>query len=349
MRRVGGSDSRTVARLATVVVLLSVGLMVRPSAAQCPDGSPPPCRAAPRATAPVPNSLAVLYFDNLSGDTADAYLADGLTEEITDRLGDVEALQVKSRNAVRRFRGAALGDLSSVGGTLRVRYLVEGSVRRSGERLRVSVRLVRAENGFRVWGENYDRATGDLLALQEDIAREVTVKVAGRLAPGERAALTTRPTRSPVAYDHFVKGNYYLAQRTARAVARAIDEYQAAVRLDPGFSRALARIAYGYALFLDWGWEYPAASADTLLARGSAAADHALELDSTSSDNWMARAYLLAQGHPHTLTAARDAFERAVTLDPGNAEAQHQFGSILVALAKYWMAFWTPSFVLSFQ
>jgi len=299
--------------------------------AQCPDGSPPPCRASPPRSAVTPalNTVAVLYLDNLSRDTADAYLADGLTEEITARLGLVERLAVKSRNAVRGFRGSAAGEPVVVGRALGVAHLVCGSLRRSGNHLRVSVELVRAASGMRIWGAQYDRIDADLLVIEEDIASAVATSVAGQLLPRERASLAVRPTGNREAYDHFLHGNYYLAQRAPRATALAIEEYQAAVRLDPAFTAALGRAAYGYALYLDWGWAYPGVPPDTLLARGWAAASRVLAVDSAATDAWMARAYLLAYQAPRTLAGVREAFGRAIALDPKNAEAWHQYGWIL--------------------
>jgi TolB-like protein len=297
--------------------------------AQCPDGTPPPCRAravpAP-APAPAPNSVAVLYFENLSRDTADAYLVDGLTEEVNSRLGDLTQLQIKrpNRNALRRLQDS-VPDIAGVGRVLRVRYLVEGSLRREGARVRVSVRLVRGVDGFQVWGADYNRTTADLLALEEEIARAVATGVAGRLAPADQAALAGRPTQSPAAYEHFLRGNYYVAQRAPRFAARAIDEYGAAVQLDPGFTRALARLAYAYWVLLNLNWEYKALPPDSLLERGLGAVDRALRQDSSSSDSWMVRGSLLAVRHPRTYEGVRAAFERAVTLDPGNAEAHHLY------------------------
>ena len=298
---------------------------------QCPDGSPPPCPGPPpRSTAAPPaNTVAVLYLDNLSRDSADAYLADGLTEEITARLGLVERLAVKSRNAVRRYRGPAAGEPVVVGRALGVAHLVSGSLRRSGNHLRVSVELVRAASGLRIWGAQYDRMDADLLAIEEEVASAVATAVAGRLLPRERASLAVRPTANREAYDHFLRGNYYLARRIPRAVATAIEEYQAAARLDPAFTAALARAAYGYALYLDWGWAYPGVPPETLLARGWAAASRVLAVDTAATDAWMARAYLLAYQAPRTLAGAREAFERAIALDPKNAEAWHQYGWIL--------------------
>lgn len=318
-------------RIELVILLLGLGVTSR-SQAQCPDGSPPPCPATARhvtGTDRSATSLAVLYFDNLSTDTADAYLADGLTEEITSRLGDVGRLLVTSRYAVRRFRAGVVPDVTTAGRALGVRYLVEGSVRHAGNRVRVSTRLIDARTGFRVWGADYDRATRDLLALQEDIAREVAIQIAGRLLPTERAALATRRTVNPDAYDHFLRGNYLLGHRTQPTMMRAIDEYEAAARLDPSFTAALARGAYADALYVDWGWPSPGLPAESLLARGFAAADRVLSTDSSAADAWMARGYLLAQRNPRTLEGVRDAFERAIALESENAEAWHQYGWFL--------------------
>ena len=213
--------------------------------AQCPDGTPPPCRAptARAAAAPAPNSVAVLYFDNLSPDTADAYLADGLTEELTAQLGQVERLRMKSRTAVERQRTRP-ADHASLARALGVAYLVRGSVRRSGYRLRVTVELVHAASGDRVWGEQYDRQDGDALAIERDIAVHVATAVAGRLLPGERRSLASQPTRNRAAYDRYLRGLFLFRRRALdpRAVALAMREFEGAVELDPTFAQAHARI-----------------------------------------------------------------------------------------------------------
>ena len=187
-------------------------------------------------------SVAVLCFANLSPDSADAYLADGLTEEITARLGQVRRLVVKSRTSVSHFCYEPSGD---AGRALGVANLVSGSVRRDGHRLRVTVALERAKPGVRVWGDEFDGPDTAVLRFEEDIATAVARATAGRLTPTERQSLASPPTRDPVAHDHYLRGNHYLAQRTARGVERAIAEYRAAVRLDPQFVEALARLAYG--------------------------------------------------------------------------------------------------------
>jgi TolB-like protein/Tfp pilus assembly protein PilF len=279
---------------------------------------------------PIQNSVAVLNFVNLSPDTADAYLADGLTDEIIDRLGSIERLQVKSRTAVARYRGSSL-DPGQLGRALAVAYLVNGTVRRSSARLRVTVELVRASNGNRLWGQQYDRNSEDLLAIEADIAVAVTTALGGKMLPAERSKLVAGPTQDASAYDHFVKGNYYLAQRTDRGNQRAIEEYGAALRFDPSLTSALARQGYAYALQASGA--PPGEPSETLFARGFAAADSALGRDSSQSDAWMAKGYLLALHDPNA-TGAFEAFERAIVLEPRNAEAYHIYGLILGGLGE---------------
>jgi TolB-like protein/Tfp pilus assembly protein PilF len=271
----------------------------------------------------------VLYFDNLSPATADAYLADGLAEAVITRLGRIERLRVKSQNAVRHYRGRPLTDAAALGRALEVAHLVSGSVRRVGERLQVTVELLRTSDAVHLWGEQYTRADTDLLELEESIASAIASAIAGRLLPPERAALARRATRSREAYDLFLRGNYELAQRTAAAVARAIERYEAATRLDPSFTDAQARTALGYALYLDWRWPYAGLPAESLLVRGLAVADRALRQDSSSSDAWMGRGYLRMFRYPRTFDGVRQAFERSVALDPRNAEAYHQYAGFL--------------------
>jgi len=287
---------------------------------QCPDGTPPPCRAPARAVAPAGNSVAVLYFENVTRDSSDAYLADGLTEAIAVRLGQLGRLEVKSRGAVRRFRDSQL-EPAALGRQIGAAYLVSGTVRRSGSRLRVTVELVRSTTGNQLWAQQFDRSGADLLAIEEDVASSVATAIAGRLLPAERTQLARRPTRNPVAYDHFLRGHYYLALRSPQAVRRAIAEYESAVRADPRFAAAMGRIAYAYGLILGWGWLEPGWSRDSLIARGTAAADRALQLDSGSAEAWLAKASLMPPaGRMRGLLAMVD---RAIALDPRNDEARH--------------------------
>ncbi len=312
-------------RLALVAVLALAPGALR---GQCPDGTPLPCgRARPAA-----GSVAVLDFLNESRDTTDAYLAAGFTDEITSRLSEVGRLVVTSRTAVRRLPHAATLTPPALGRALNVTWLVSGGVRRGVGRVRVSVELLRAATGVTVWSSQYDRGDGDVLQIEGDLATAVAGAIAGRLLPAERAALEVRPTRSATAYDHFLRGNYDLAQRTGAATERAIAEYDSATTLDPAFVQARARTAYAYGLYLDWGWPHPGVPDDSLVARGMREADLVLRQDSLLSDGWMARAYLLSRRDPRTFEGAAEAFERAIALDPGNAEACHQYAWTLMIL-----------------
>lgn len=313
-----------------IIAFLLFAALSRALPAQCPDGSPPPCRAQPsRATsAPAPNSVAVLYFENLSPDTADQYLADGLTEQIIERLGQIERLDVLSRTAVRRYRGT-VPEPRTVARTLAVVQLVSGTVRRAGSRLRVTVELVRASDGRRLWGSVYERADSDLFAIEEAIARSVAAAVVGRLLPHERDTLAVRPTRDARAYDHFLRGNHALAERNPGAVARAITEYEAAVRLDSGFTHALSRLAFAYGMFYEQRWPYGGLSQDEVLARAIGLTDRALLFDSSSSEAWLARAEMLSYAYPLALDSAIRVYRRAIALDPRNAQALHSYGLML--------------------
>src|SRR3989442_1236307 len=147
----------------------------------------------------------------------------------------------------------------------------------------------------------------------------------GRISVKSRSAV--RLTRNPDAYEHFLRGNYGLAQRTSTGLARATAEYRQAVALDSGFVSALARVGLAYALRLDWSWDATGAPpADSLLDRGMAAADEALRRNPSNSDAWLARGYLLEFEHPRTWEGVMAALARAVSLDPRNAEAWHQLG-----------------------
>ena len=319
----------------TVVPLLLLCMLAAPRlAAQCPDGSQPPCRPSRAAAPAAPNSVVVLYFDNLSPDTADAYLADGLTEALLFRLGQLQRLAVKraSRAVAQRVRDSVPDYAMAIGQLLRVRYVVEGSVRRAGPRVRVSTRLVRAGDGVQIWADEFDRATTDILNLEDELARRVVIGIAGRLAPGDRAALVTAPTRNPEAYMHFLKGNFYLAQRSAPALARAIEEYQSAVRIDSAFVDPLARIGYTYALCFALVAPCGGLSSDALLNRARAVSERALEQDSNSAEAWLARGSVaFGANDAPTFRLAQRALERSLALDPRNSEGWHLYGVILRA------------------
>src|SRR6267378_1441016 len=278
------------------------------------------------------NGVAVLFS---ARDSADAYLADGLTEDVASLLGSVARVQVKEPGVVRRADRASPGDAPAIARTLGVRYLLEGNVRRVGARVRVSIRLLTGATAVAEWGDVFDRRPDELLALPSEIARAVVQHVGEPAPSSETAALAATRTHSSAAYDHYLRGNFFLARRSPDQTARAVAEYREAERLDSGFAAAIGRAAYAHAIARGNYYRLPDAPIDSLAVRGVVIANRALRRDSTSSDAWMARGYLLAFANPRTMDGSVQAFQRSIALDPKNAEAHHQYGSILNWLGRY--------------
>jgi len=309
-----------------LAVALACAALVRPVLGQCPDGTPPPCRSAARTNAPPGNSIAVLTFDNLSRDTGQTYLAEGLANDISAQLGQIERLTVTSRTMVRRLPNVTAMTPQAMGRALAAAYLVSGGVQGGPNRVHVSVELLRAATGQAVWSSQFDRTTADLLAIQQEIAASVAASVAGRLLPQERAALVERSAGNGQAYDHLLRGDFLLRQRTAEAAERTLTEYEAAVRLDPGSARARASLGNVLGLCADWRWRCRGLGNDSLVALARAAVDSALARDSLSAEAYAARAGIeYDQDHASGL---RDV-ERAIALQPRNADFHHQRGWIL--------------------
>ena len=291
--------------------VLSVVASACLAAAQCPDGTPPPCgRPAARASAPPANSVAVLYLDNLSRDSANAYLADGLTEELIVRLGQVRRLDVKSRFESQRVRGAATSDARAMGRALQAAYLVTGSVQRGGQRVRLSVSLVRTANGAQVWGNVYDRTGSDLLQIQSDIATEVARSIAGQLLPDERASLARRPTNDPVAYDLYLRGISAANSLSEDGLRAGLSLLDRAIARDSAFAGAFAQKAFIWLMLSD-SW----IEGRDGYARLRDAAERALRLDSTQALAWALLTWPAAVIDYDAVDAMRYA-QRAVSLDP---------------------------------
>jgi TolB-like protein/Flp pilus assembly protein TadD len=288
-----------------------------PAFAQCPDGTPPPCRGARTAAAPAANSVAVLYFDSRGTDSADAYLAEGLTEEIIGRLQQVRRLAVASRYASQRVRGQRETP-ATLGRLLRARFLVGGSVQRAAGRLVVRVELLRADREQGVWAERYDRTGDDLLTLVDDIARAVATGVAGELLPGDRTSLARRPTRNNEAYRLYLNASVLIRRRTEAETRSALASLVEAVRLDPDFAAAWGRIGFARAQQASFGFER-GAPRDSLYDLAVHAASRALQLDSAAADAWIAMGYVAIRRGD--FAAAHSALDRALQLDSLNAEA----------------------------
>jgi TolB-like protein len=281
---------------------------------QCPDGTPPPCGARPArlAVAPPPNSVAVLYLANLSRDTADAYLADGLTQEIIIRLGQVPRLSVKSRFEVERFRGrAAAQDPSAVGRALQVAYLVFGSVQRAGDRVRLRYEVIRAATRVQVAGDVIDRASGDLLTVESDIAGAVATAITGHVLPDERTRLSRPVTSDPVAYEQYLRGLQAAHNFGDEAALRsAVAYFDRAIARDSGFASAFAGKAVAWSMLAD-GYVTPREG----YGQTRVAANQALARDSSQALGWamLANAVLALDLDAHE---GERLARRGIALDP---------------------------------
>ncbi len=301
----------------TLSSVLLAAICAAPLRAQCPDGTPPPCRGARAAAAPATNSIAVLYFDSRGTDSADTYLAEGLTEEIITRLQQVRRLAVASRYASQRVRGLRETP-ATLGRLLRARYLVGGSVQQLTGRLVVRVELLRADREQGVWAERYDRTGDDLLTLVDDVARAVATGVAGELLPGERTSLARGPTRNNEAYRRYLHASALIRRRTEADTRSALTALAEAVRLDPDFAAAWGRIGFARAQQASFGFER-GAPRDSLYDLAVRAASRALQLDSAAADAWVAVGYVAIRRGDFAL--AHSALDRALRLDSLNAEA----------------------------
>ncbi len=266
----------------------------------------------------------MLPFANRSADTADAYLAEELPEQISGRLSRIPQLHVKSATAVAaqwRRTPDALGAARA----LRVEWLVTGSLRRVAQQVSANVELVRTATGEQGWSSLFRCSDGDIAAIEASVAESVAVAVGGRLAPTQAAALRRSTSRNPEAYRLYLYARSLTARRTLADIDAASRALETALRLDPGFASAWARLAVVRGLQTQYGTAQPLGR-DTLLARGRAAADRALALDSTDADAWLALGLWNAL-LPNPGESWR-ALTRAVQLDSLDGDTEHAIGYI---------------------
>jgi eukaryotic-like serine/threonine-protein kinase len=281
-----------------------------------------PSEAAPLASA------AVLPFVDLSPQKDQEYFSDGLTEELITTLSQVPGLRVAARTSSFQFKGQS-PDVHEVGRKLDVRAVLEGSVRRSGNRLRVSTQLISVKDGYQLWSESYDRELADVFAVQEDVARSIVAALRVRLAPARDSALTVRPTGDLEAYDLYLKGRFAWNQRTGPALLEAVRYLEQAVGRDSTFARAWAALADAYLLVVPYAGLL---STDTW-RKVQAAAGKALSLDSTSAEAYTALGYG-NMVYAWNWRAAEENFQRAIAADPNYATGHHWYGDFLAGRGR---------------
>jgi TolB-like protein/Flp pilus assembly protein TadD len=271
---------------------------------------------------PVVRSLAVLPLKNLSGDPAQEYFADGMTEEIIGRLAVIRGLRVVSRTSVMHFKNTN-ESVSEIAKTLGADAIVEGSVMREGDRIRIHAQLIRGATDEHFWSETYDRELGDVLTLESEIAQAIADKVEVTVSSQERSRLAAVRQVSPDVYESYLKGRYYWNTRTADGLQRASIYFQEAIDKDPFYAAAYSGLADCNSGLAWHGFRSPADA----LPKAQAAALKATELDPQSAE---AHASLgLVLHHRWDWSRAEFEFKRAIELDSRYANAHHWYGDFL--------------------
>jgi TolB-like protein/Flp pilus assembly protein TadD len=284
---------------------------------------------AGNAARPQIKSLAVLPLKNLSGDPTQEYLADGMTEALIGRLARIRGLRVISRTSVMRFKDSQLS-VPEIARTLGVDALVEGSVIREGERIRVHTQLIRATTDEHIWSEEYQREYQGILAIQEEVARSVAERTQISLTPPERAALAPTRAVDPRAYEDYLKGRYYLNERTEDAMNKSVAYFQQAIGRDPRYALAYSGLADAYALL---GFRGGIPSKDAL-SRAKTAALKAIELDDTLAEPHVSLAFI-AETHEWDWATAEREYHRALELNPGDSRTHHWYAGYLMYVGRF--------------
>ncbi|MEY2546310.1 MAG: hypothetical protein QOG48_1427 [Verrucomicrobiota bacterium] len=286
-------------------------------------------RSTSSSAATIPNkSIAVLPFDNLSRDADNAYFCEGVQDEILTRLAKVADLKVISRTSTQHFKSAP-ENLPQIAKQLGVMHVVEGSVQKVGDQVRVNVQLINALNDAHLWAETYDRRLIDIFSVESEIAKTIAESLQAKLTRSEQSSIAKVPTDNPEAYELYLKGRFFWNKRSGVDLRKAIDYFQQAVAKDPNYALAYSGLADSYMLLPNYG----GASAQESIAPGSAAVTKALALDDS-----LAEAHA-SQGLLDTLELRMEHavvdFERAIELKPNYATAHHWLMLGQLALGRF--------------
>ncbi len=270
-------------------------------------------------------SVAVLPFENLTGNPSDGYLSDGMTEEIIGQLAQVRGLKVISRTSSEALRGTHL-TLRQIADTLGVRHILEGAVQHAGARIRVAVDLIDASTDTHIWATSYDRNLTDMFAVQDEIAKTVADSL-GSLIGTVTTVGRVSQTEHPGAYAAYQAGRYLLYRRTREALRGALEQFHQAIAQDSAYGPAYGGLASAYTVWIIYG--YGGIDLYEAAGRALAMADRAIALDTTVAEAYDARGFTLTFAWAPPAPLAVD-FQRALALEPNSANA-HQWYSVLLA------------------
>ena len=299
----------------------------RQPATERPDGRPRVAEAPVPARQQKP-SIAVLPFANLSADPENEYFSDGITEEILTALTKLGDLKVISRTSIMQYKGTSKS-VREIGKELEVGMVLEGSVRRARDRVRITAQLIDANSDEHLWAENYDRDLDDIFAIQADVAQRIVETLRVQLTPREMARIAERPTEDVQAYEWYLKGRHFLSRRTESTLRQAIDRFRKAVVADPSFAQAWVGLADGLVLLA----LYSSTPLSDVADEARAAAERALALDPDLGEAEVSLGFLAT--NEWKWEEAERRFLRGLELRPGYAVGHHWFGTHLFTVGRH--------------
>jgi TolB-like protein/Flp pilus assembly protein TadD len=271
---------------------------------------------------PIPTkSIAVLPFDNLSRDPDNAYFCEGVQDEILTRLAKVADLKVISRTSTQHFKSTP-DNLTQIAKQLGVAHILEGSVQKAGDQVRVNVQLVNGLNDAHLWADTYDRKLNDIFAVESEIAKTIADTLQAKLSGSEQQAIAARPTENAEAHQLYLKGRFFWNKRTGNDLKKSIDYFQQAIAIDPNYALGYAGLADAY-VFLPG---YTAGAPRDCYPKAMAAAKKALELDDSLAEAHTTLALALWY-YDFDLSQANKEFQRAIELNPNYATGHQQYGN----------------------
>ncbi len=285
---------------------------------------------SPAAAGSLPQkSIAVLPFDNLSRDPDNAFFAEGVQDEILTRLAKVADLKVIARTSTQKFKSAPenLPDIARQLGALNI---LEGSVQKANDQVRVNVQLINALTNAHLWAEIYDRKLTDIFAVESDIAKTIADTLQAKLTGSEKDAMSKKPTANPEAYELYLKGRFFWNKRTSIDLPKSVDYYNQAIAKDPNYALAYAGLADAYVLYPDYGVGAPA----EFYPKAKETAAKAINLESTLGEPHAALG-LVYTNFDRDFPKAVAEFERAIQLNPNYATAHQWFNTPLMALEQW--------------
>ena len=283
------------------------------------------------SSAPPIRSLAVLPLESLSTDASQDYFADGMTDELISHLGQISALRVISRTSMMGYKHTHK-QVPEIARELAVDAIIEGTVLRSGDRVRITAQLIDGATDRHLWSDSYEGEIRNTLTLQNDVARAIADQIRVNLNPREQAALSGGAVLNPAAYESYLKGRFFWNKRTANGLTTALAYFQQAIEEDPAYARAYSGLADTYALLGDW--QYSVMSPKEALPKAKAAAMKAVELDASLGEAHTSLAFCL-DGFDWDFQAAGKEFQRAIELTPGYATGHHWYAWHLALGRRY--------------